>query len=77
MPRYQIAYNNYPTYLISRTFMLGHYYIQIDYPNDKTTISKLEACFLFDTVELLRALPVDFKNPQALLDKISTLMVFS
>jgi hypothetical protein len=77
MPRYQITFNNYPTYLLSKTFILDKYYIQIDYPNNKTTVSKLVACFLIDTIQLERCLAVNFNNPQDLINKINTLLIFS
>jgi hypothetical protein len=77
MPRYQITYNNYPTFLIGYTFMLDKYYIQINYPNQITTISRLEACFLFDNIELPTALIVDFNNLETLLNKIKTILTFS
>jgi hypothetical protein len=77
MPRYQVAYNNYPTYLISRTFMIDIYYVQIDYKNNKTIVSRLYACFLLNSVEVPKALNFDRDNPQNILPKINTIMVFS
>ncbi len=77
MPRYQISFNNYPTYLLSKTFMLDNFYVQINYYANETVISKLEACFLFDTVILPKALPVDFHKLQDFLNKINTLLIFS
>jgi phenolic acid decarboxylase len=77
MPRYQIAYNNYPTYLLFKTFMLNNFYVQINYSDNETVISRLKACFLFDTIKLRRALSVDFNNLQDLIDKINTLLIFS
>ena len=77
MPRYQITYSNYPTKLIALTFMLDQYYVQIHYPTDKTVVSKLVACFLMDTIEIKKALPVDFHDLPAFLDKINTLLTFS
>lgn len=75
--RYEATYNNYPTYLMSRTFRLGDCYIQIDLKNNKTVISKIMACVLFDIIEIPRALEVNLKNPSELLKKVRTLMVFS
>lgn len=77
MTRYETNYQNYPTKLISRTFIIDNTYIQIDYINNRTVISRLEACFLFDSVEVPRALEVNLKNPYELLDKIRMLMIFS
>jgi hypothetical protein len=78
MPRYQITYNNYPTFLISRVFMFNKdIYVVVNYRDNCTVISKLEACLLFDTVQIPRALDVDLKRPFDILPKIRTLMVFS
>ncbi len=77
MPRYQIGYNNYPTKLSFRTFMLDKYYVQINYENKATIISILEACFLLDSLEISRVLEVDFKNMDALLTKVKMLVLFS
>lgn len=77
MSRYEITYNNYPTYLLSRNIILNNFYIQIDYRNNKTIISRLAACFLVDSIEIPKALSLDTKNPYDLLTKIKTLMVFS
>lgn len=75
--RYETQYNKYPTYLITRFLRLDDQYIQIDYRNNKTVISRIEACVLFDIVEVPRALELDIKNPYELLKKVRTLMVFS
>jgi hypothetical protein len=77
MPRYQVSYNNYPTCLISRTFMLDKYYIHIDYKQDTTTISVLEACFLLDSVRVAKALAINLNDIVTAAEKIKTLMVFS
>lgn len=77
MARYEANYQNYPTELISRALIIGNTNIQIDYVNNRTVISRLEACFLFDSVEVPRALEINLKNPYELLDKIRMLMIFS
>ena len=77
MTRYKVSYYNYPTYLISRSFMLDKYYIQIDYTANTTTISTLYYILLKDSVVIPRALAVDFKNMKGLLNKIQTLLLFS
>lgn len=77
MPRYQITYNNYPTSLLSRVFMIDDYYIKIDYVNQKTIISILEACFLMATIELPRIFHFNKENPADILAKIKTLLIFS
>src|ERR1039458_3160574 len=74
MTRYDALYQKYPTKLISRTFIIDNTYIQIDYANNKTVISRLVTCFLFDSVEVPRALDVNLKNPYELLDKIRMLI---
>ena len=77
MTRYEVSYQKYPTKLLSRVFIIDNTYIQISYTYNRTVVSRLEACFLFDTVEIPRALEVNLKNPYELLDKIRMLMMFS
>jgi len=77
MPRYIAKYNNYPTYLISRAFMMDKYHIVIDYPRNVTIISVLEACVLLDSVEIPKALKINLKDPYSIINKIKTLMLFS
>jgi hypothetical protein len=77
MPRYQVCYQNISNKLLSLTFMLDQYYIRIHYPTDRTVVSKLIACFLMDTIEIKRAMVVDFDNLPALLEKIKTFLTFS
>lgn len=77
MPRYMAKYNNYPTYLVSKTFMMDDLYIQVDYKQNYTIIHRLEACCLFDSVQIPRALDVSMKNPKDIIPKIRILMTFS
>jgi hypothetical protein len=77
MPRYQATYNNYPTVLTGYIFMLDKYYVQISYANQITVISRLEACMLFDTMQLPRALSIDFEDLDTFLNKIKTILTFS
>jgi hypothetical protein len=77
MPRYIVGYNNYPTYLVTRTLMIDDCYIQIDYRNKCTVISKLIGYILLDSVQIPRALDIDLKNPRSIMIKIHTLMTFS
>lgn|ERR1700722_3172831 len=77
MSRYIMTYNNYPTYLISRVFIMNDSYIQVDYKNNITIISKLEACFLMDSIRLPGTLKINLKKPYDILPKIKLLMIFS
>lgn len=78
MPRYQVTYNNYPTFLISRVFMFEMvYYVIVNYRDNCTVISKLMACVLLDSIQIPRALEIDLSNPHAIMPKIKTLMTFS
>lgn len=77
MLRYQVMYNNYPTVLMGYTFMLDKYYIQISYRNHNTTISRLEGCMLFDSIQVPAPLSVDFDDLNSFLNKIKTILVFS
>lgn len=74
-PRYTVTYHNYPTYIISKCFILDKYYFQIDYLTCKTIVSVLEYCFLFDSIEIPKILKVNFNNTQPILDKIKNLMI--
>lgn len=77
MTRYQVTYLNYPTRLLSKTFMLDKFYIQINYDSKKTVISILEACFLLESIEVNRAMEIDFSRSEELVDKIKMLYLFS
>lgn len=77
MPRYQVTYNSYPTKLLSTTFMLDKYYIQISHLNNTTTISILEGCLLLNTIEIPKLFPLDFEQIDEYLKKIKTILVFS
>ncbi len=78
MPRYQVTYNNYPTFLISRTFMFkDDWNIIVNYRDNCTIVSKLMACIIYDSVQIPRALDVDLSNPYSIIPKIKTLMTFS
>lgn len=77
MIRYQAMYNKYPTYIVMHKVMLDKYYLVIDYFQKTTTISILEKCVLVDSVTIPRVLPIDFKNPNSVIGKIKTLMLFS
>ena len=80
MPRYKMVFVNGCN--VSQTIMFeqDNFYVQLDYANDKTIISRLQACVLTDTVIMPRVL--DFNKYELdclpkLLNKIKTLMVFS
>lgn len=77
MTRFQVSYNNYPTFLLSMAFMLDNYYAQIDFVNKVTLISKLEAFFLFDTVQIPVILKFNYKFPEENLKRIKNLLVFT
>lgn len=74
---YTISYFNYPTRLNARSFRLDKYYIQINYDQNWTTVSKIEVCVLFGSITVQRALELDFKNTDKLLEKVKTLILFS
>lgn len=77
MPRIILKYNKATNDLIAGEFMLADLYVAVDYKQDYTVISKLEACVLFDSVQIPKALDIDLNNPNAILPKIRTLMIFS
>lgn len=57
--------------------MLDKYYIQISYLNNTTTVSRLEGCMLFDTIEIGKIFQLDFNYLDDYLDKIKTMLVLS
>jgi hypothetical protein len=57
--------------------MMENIYIQLDYTNNTTIISKLDSCFLFDSVRIPRLLHVPLKDPLSIMKKIRMLMTFS
>jgi len=77
MPRYKEIYENTSESLIERYFMMGGYYIQVSYKNNWTVISRLEACLLFDSVQIPTALKIDLTNPLDILNKVKLFMIFS
>lgn len=77
MPRYEITYNNYPTYLLSEIFMFDDYYINVSYKDKETAISKLVGCILLGTIRVPSIIKIDRKHPQNSLDRIRNLLVFS
>ncbi len=77
MARYQVSYNNYPTYIISKTLMIDKYYVQIDYKNNKTVLSILIKCFLIDSLEINNILDFNKNKKDDFLNKIKMLSVLS
>ncbi len=77
MARFIAIYNNYPTTISRQEFMLGKYYVRINYDDLHTIVYKLDYCLLYDAVKIDRVLKTDFKNLDLMEDKLDTLMLFS
>ena len=80
MPRYQINYHkkskgyNSP---LSVAFMIGIYYVQVDYKDNVTILSKLEGPLLLDSVTIPKALVFDMSALQIVENRVKTLLLFS
>ena len=77
MNKYSVTLFKNPIRICSRAMWLDNFYIQMDYINKHTIISKIEVCFLCDTVQINKLLPLNVDNPYEMLDKIKTLLLFS
>lgn len=63
--------------LVTRNLRMEDFYIRLDYVNNTTVVSRIEACFLTDSVRISRLLSFDSANPQSLLHQVKFFMVFS
>lgn len=80
MPRYQINYikDSSPeqSNMISCSFMIDDNYIQVDYENKRTTLSKLFACILMNTVYLNQSFYFDMTDLDEVSKNVRTLLLF-
>lgn len=77
MPRFKATYTKYPYTLISRSFILGQYYIQQDFITTQTTISKLNIVFIDNHITVPFIIPVDLIDPKKEEERLKNLLVFS
>jgi len=77
MTRYKCIYNNYHTYIIAKIFILNNLYININYENELTKISKLDSSIILDTVSIAGILKADLNNLDELNKKINLILLFS
>jgi hypothetical protein len=77
MIRYQAGFNKYPTYINYENIIIDRFYIQVNHRLNKTVISRLKSCFLFDSIEIPKAIKIDFKNTSDIINKAKILMLFS
>ena len=75
-PRYQVVWVTRGK-LESETFMIGKYYVKIDYENNQTSISTLDMILLLGTITLPLAIDVNVRNYDETLTKIQTIITFS
>lgn len=77
MSKYMVTFSKSPVRLISRTLWLNEFYVQLDYINKCTVISKIVGCFLCDTVQINKLIPLDTTNPYSMTNKIKTFIILS
>jgi hypothetical protein len=78
MPRYQINYTRGITSTPSScAFMIGTYYVQVDFQNNTTTLSTLHSIILLDSITLPRALHFNMDDLASVEERIKTLLTFS
>lgn len=75
--KYRVDYWKYPTRLMAHAFTLDKYYVQISYVNKNIIVSRLEACMLFDSIQINKLIPIDFYNTQDFLNRIKTFLTLS
>lgn len=77
MPRFKATYTKYPYVLVYREFILGQFYVQQDFIEVQTVISKLNIIFLEDRISIPFIIPVDLEDPNKEEERIRNLLVFS
>ena len=77
MARYHITYQSFNPDPISCAFALNDYYINVDYQNNTTTLSKLHIVILLDSITVEKAIHFDMTDLPGVLEKVKTLLLFS
>src|SRR5277367_5390897 len=77
MPRYKMRMDARTDFKLSETIIMDPFYIEIDFLQKTTMISKLDVVMLSDTVKIAHALYLDLQNYPATLTKIKLLVTFS
>lgn len=76
MPRYGVYMNSHKK-LVTETYYLEPYYVQVSHEDNVTVISLLKTVILIDSIIVPRAIGLNYINMSDTLKKIKTLMVFS
>ena len=81
MPRYSVNYSRTSKGAddkkLSCSFMIGTYYVQIDWQEDVSVLSTLEGPLLIGSVTLPKALDLDMADLVSVEERIRTLLLFS
>jgi hypothetical protein len=77
MARYQITYQSSDPNPISCAFALDDYYVNVNYRNNTTTLSKLYVVILLDSITVEKAIHFDMTDLPGVLEKVKTLLLFS
>jgi hypothetical protein len=77
MPRYKIRLDARTNLRLSEIIIMDPFYVEIDFLQKTTKISKLDVVMLSDTIYIAHALHLDLQNYSAALDKIRLLVTFS
>lgn len=77
MPRYKMRMDGRTSFKLSEVIIMDPFYVEIDFLQKTTMISKLDVVMLSDTVKIAHALHLDLQNYSAALTKIRLLVTFS
>jgi hypothetical protein len=81
MPRYSVNYSRNSKgesdKKLSCSFMIGPYYVQIDWQDDVSILSTLNGPLLVGSVTVPRALDFDMTDLVSVEERIKTLLLFS
>lgn len=81
MPRYSINYsrtkNKENDKRLSCSFMIGTYYVQIDWSENVSVLSTLNGPLLEDSITIPRALDLDMTDLRGVENRIKILLLFS
>lgn len=76
MSRYQLVWDGSKD-LESETFILGKYYVQLDFVHNITRISSLDVIILGSTTTIPHIVKFDLHDQFAALDKLKLILTFS
>lgn len=77
MPRYIVKYQNNLHKPFYKIFCLNNLYVQVDFMNDKTLVSRLDLIFLLDDILIPKAINFDLSDQASTINKLKTIVNFS